>query len=67
MNKDEFQALDMENRIAYINKRLSTGDDYEAILADIGLEKKQAGYAGFIKVGNEVRQKPGHGDNGFAW
>lgn len=67
MDRETFGKLDMQARIDYLNEHLGAGEEYEAILAGIGLTKKEAGQAGFIKVGNEVKEKPGKGDHGFAW
>jgi hypothetical protein len=67
MNREEFGKLDMRARIDYINEKLAAGENYEAILSTLGLSLREAGMAGFIKIGNEVREKPGKGDNGFAW
>lgn len=67
MDRESFGKLEMEERIAYINEKLAAGEDYETVMAGVGLTLKEAGHAGFIKVGKEVREKPGKGDNGFAW
>ncbi|MDR0500572.1 MAG: hypothetical protein LBG97_04930 [Coriobacteriales bacterium] len=67
MDRETFGKLQMTERIAYINEKLAAGEDYEKILAGVGLTLREAGVAGFIKVGKEVREKPGKGDNGFAW
>lgn len=67
MDREAFGKLQMSERLAYLNEHLSAGEDYEEILAGVGLTKLEAGQAGFIKFGNEVREKPGKGDNGFAW
>lgn len=72
MDRETLLGMSDEDRIDYINGRLANGEDYEAILAEFGLTKKDAGQSapyglGLIKIGNEVRLKPGRGDNGFAW
>lgn len=72
MDHDSFAALTDDERIKYVNERLAAGEKYEDILASIGVDKKEAGQSapygfGLIKIGNEVRLKPGRGDNGFAW
>ena len=67
MDRVEFGKLSMQDRIGYINEKLAAGEDYEAILGTLGLSLREAGLAGFIKIGKEVREKPGKGDNGFAW
>ena len=72
MDHDTFMNLDDQGRIEYVNGRLADGDDFEAILADLGLTKKEFGQSqpyglGLIRIGKEVKLKPGRGDNGFAW
>lgn len=72
MNREDIFEMPMKERLEYFNKRLGSGEDYEKILEDVGLTKLEAGQAepyglGLIKVGNEVKPKPGRGDSGFAW
>lgn len=72
MDFETLVAMPDDERLAYVNGRLSNGESYEAILEDLGIDKKKAGQStpyglGLIKIGNEVRVKPGRGDNGFAW
>ncbi|MEC4273444.1 hypothetical protein VJ923_09775 [Adlercreutzia sp. R25] len=72
MDRETIFNMSDQERIDYINGRLADGESYEAILESIGIEKKEAGQSapyglGLIKIGNEVRLKPGRGDNGFAW
>ena len=72
MDRDAIFNMSMQERIEYFNGRLATGESYEDILASVGLTKKEAGQSepyglGLIRLGNEVRPKPGRGENGFAW
>lgn len=72
MDREKIFSMAMGDRIDYINGRLASGELYEDILASMGLTKKEAGQSepyglGLIKLGNEVKPKPGRGDNGFAW
>lgn len=72
MNRETIFDMPMQERIAYFNGRLADGESYEDILASLDLTKKEAGQSepyglGLIKLGNEVKPKPGRGDNGFAW
>lgn len=72
MDRETLIAMPDQERLDYINGRLANGEEYEAILAEFNIEKKEAGQSapyglGLIKIGNEVRLKPGRGDNGFAW
>jgi hypothetical protein len=72
MDRQSIIDMPMEKRLEYFNERLATGEDYEAILESVGFTKKEAGQSepyglGLIKIGKEVKPKPGRGDNGFAW
>ncbi|MBC2889058.1 MULTISPECIES: hypothetical protein [Gordonibacter] len=72
MDRDAIFNMSMQERIEYFNGRLAGGESYEDILASVGLTKKEAGQSepyglGLIKLGNEVKPKPGRGENGFAW
>ena len=72
MDRETLINMSDQERVDYMNGRLANGEDYEAILVELGIEKKEAGQShpyglGLIKIGNEVRLKPGRGDNGFAW
>ncbi len=72
MDKETVFGMSDQERLDYFNGRLAAGEKYEDILADVGVTKKEAGLSapyglGLIKIGNEVRLKPGRGDNGFAW
>jgi hypothetical protein len=72
MNREEFLALGEQEQIDYLNGKLASGEDWDAILAEIGIERKEVGQSkpyglGLIKIGKEVKPKPGKGDNGFAW
>lgn len=72
MDRETFMNLTDQERIEHINGRLADGEKYEDILSSLNIEKKEAGQSapyglGLIKIGNEVRLKPGRGDNGFAW
>lgn len=72
MDKDTIFAMNDSERVDYFNKRLAAGEKYEDILDELGISKKEAGQSapyglGLIHLGNEVRLKPGRGDNGFAW
>lgn len=72
MDRDAIFNMSMQERIEYFNGRLADGESYEDILASVGLTKKEAGQSepyglGLIKLGNEVKPKPGRGENGFAW
>lgn len=72
MNRDTLFNMSMDERIEYFNGRLAADEVYEDILEDCGLTKKEAGQSepyglGLIKIGKEVKPKPGRGDNGFAW
>ena len=72
MDRDTLFNMSMDERMKYFNDRLAGGDKYEDILAELGLEKKEVSQSepyglGLIKIGNEVKPKPGRGDNGFAW
>ncbi len=67
MDKGAFEELTKDAQVAYLNEQLATGASYDDILAAIEMTKKEIGARGIIKVGKEVRVKPGHGDSGFAW
>lgn len=72
MDRETFMNLTDQERIDHVNARLAAGEKYEDILASLNIDKKEAGQSapyglGLIKIGNEVRLKPGRGDNGFAW
>lgn len=72
MDRETMFNMTMQERIEYINGRLGDGESYEDILESSGLTKKEAGQSepyglGLIKLGKEVKPKPGRGDNGFAW
>ena len=72
MDRETLINMGDQERLDYVNGRLAAGEKYEDILEEFGIEKKEASQSapyglGMIKIGNEVRLKPGRGDNGFAW
>ena len=72
MDRETIFNMTDQERIDYFNGRLGAGEKSEDILAELGIEKKEAGQSqpyglGLIKIGKEVKLKPGRGDNGFAW
>ncbi len=72
MDRDTFMNMTDEERIEYINGRLAADEKFEDILEELNIEKKEFGQPqpyglGLIRIGKEVKLKPGRGDNSFAW